>query len=111
MLGKLTETEVETRHAALGDGWEVVGGSVLRRRFQFKRYGDAVMFANFCAFEAERVNHHPDVQFGWGYCEVALTSHDAGGLTARDFDFATVVNGAILKSGMRAARPWGGPIA
>ena len=35
---------------------------------------------------AEKLDHHPDITFGWGYAEINLTTHDRGGLT--DFDFA-----------------------
>jgi len=45
--------------------------------------------ANLAAWLGERMGHHPDVGFGWGWCEIAFTSHELGGLTAQDFACAT----------------------
>ncbi len=37
---------------------------------------------------AEALNHHPDLAFGWGYVRITLTTHDTGGLTAKDRELA-----------------------
>lgn len=37
---------------------------------------------------AEAANHHPDIEFGWGYVRIALTTHDKGGITQADHDLA-----------------------
>jgi 4a-hydroxytetrahydrobiopterin dehydratase len=50
---------------------------------------------------AEHEGHHPDLHVGWGYCEVELTTHAAGGLTRNDFIMAAKVERA-------AASPLGG---
>ena len=41
----------------------------------------ALAFVNRIGDIAEAQNHHPDIHFGWGYVEVVLTTHSAGGLT------------------------------
>lgn len=41
---------------------------------------------------AEALNHHPDIAFGWGYVRITLTTHDAGGLTAKDRELAARVD-------------------
>ena len=64
-------------------------GSRLVRRFVFKGFAKAVQMANLAAWLGERMGHHPDVGFGWGWCEIAFTSHELGGLTAQDFACAT----------------------
>ena len=48
------------------------------------RVARAVQAANVAAWLGEREGHHPDVRFGWGYCEVSFTTHEAGGLTDND---------------------------
>ena len=48
--------------------------------------------ANLAAWLGNRLNHHPDVAFGWGYCTVTFTTHDAGGLTQADFAAAARLN-------------------
>lgn len=60
-------------------------GTRLLRRYAFKGFAKAVQMANLAAWLGERLGHHPDVSFGWGWCEVAFTSHELGGLTENDF--------------------------
>ena len=43
---------------------------------------------------AERMNHHPDIAFGWGYVRVALRTHDAGQVTAKDHQLAALIDEA-----------------
>lgn len=64
--------------------WQL-DGSRLLRRFAFKSFAKAVQMANIAAWLGEKMGHHPDVGFGWGWCEVAFTSHELGGLTENDF--------------------------
>ena len=67
-------------------GWSLSDdGRAIIRRFDFKGFAKAVEMANLAAWLGNRHNHHPDVAFGWGYCQVSFTTHDAGGLTDADF--------------------------
>ena len=52
-------------------------------------------FATRAALLAEREGHHPDVRVGWGYLEVELTTHAAGGLTRNDFIMAAKIDQAV----------------
>jgi 4a-hydroxytetrahydrobiopterin dehydratase len=45
---------------------------------------------------AEALNHHPDIEFGWGYVRIRLTTHDAGGVTGQDRLLAARIDAAIL---------------
>lgn len=68
------------------NGWEMAEeGRAIRRRFAFKGFLKAVEMANLAAWLGNRHGHHPDIRFGWGYCEVAFTTHESGGLTRNDF--------------------------
>jgi 4a-hydroxytetrahydrobiopterin dehydratase len=80
---KLSETESETALAKL-NGWKIEGVT-LKKRFEFKNFAEALDFVN-------RVDHHPDIYFGWGYAEFSVTTHDTGGLTQNDFDLAQKIN-------------------
>lgn len=60
-------------------------GAALVRRMEFKGFAKAVYHANLAAFLGDQEGHHPDIRFGWGYCEVEFTTHDAGGLSDNDF--------------------------
>lgn len=44
---------------------------------------------------AEALNHHPDIEFGWGYVRIRLTTHDAGGITGQDRLLAAHIDAAI----------------
>lgn len=70
----------------LNDGWVLADeGATLVRRLEFKGFAKAVYHANLAAFLADQEGHHPDVRFGWGYCEIEFTTHEAAGLTENDF--------------------------
>lgn len=68
------------------DGWVLSDdATTLRRRFEFKGFAKAVEMANLAAWLGNKQGHHPDIRFGWGYCEVLFTTHEAGGVTENDF--------------------------
>ena len=66
----------------------VVEDVFLKKRFNFSNFAEALDFVNRAGAIAEKLDHHPDITFGWGYAEFAITTHDAGGLTHNDFDLA-----------------------
>lgn len=59
-------------------------GREILRRVEVKGFARAVQLANVVAWLGEQQGHHPDVRFNWGYCEVAFTTHVAGGITRND---------------------------
>ena len=67
-------------------------GTAIRRRFAFKGFAKAVEMANLAAWLGNKQGHHPDIAFGWGYCEVTFTTHSAGGLSENDFICAARLN-------------------
>ena len=72
-------------------GWAADGGS-LRKRFEFLNFRDSLEFVNSVGEIAEKYDHHPDITFGWGYAELAFTTHDSGGITEKDFEMAAEVD-------------------
>ncbi len=87
---KLTDAEIEQRLADLED-WEAENNN-LKKHFEFENFADALAFVNRVGAIAEKRDHHPDVLFGWGYAEFFLTTHDAGGITERDFQLAKAID-------------------
>lgn len=88
----LKQAEIDARLAAL-EGWSLSpDGRAIGRRFAFKGFARAVETANLAAWLGNRMNHHPDIRFGWGYCEVWYSTHDAGGVTDADFACAARLN-------------------
>jgi 4a-hydroxytetrahydrobiopterin dehydratase len=81
---KLSQQEIEDHLAQLND-WEVVE-SKLKKRFLFPNFRESLAFVNKVGEIAEKMDHHPDISFGWGYAEFFITTHSESGLT--EFDFA-----------------------
>jgi len=63
-------------------------GAVISRTFEFADFAAAMKFVNAVARRAEKAAHHPDIEIRWNRVTLALTTHDAGGLTAKDFELA-----------------------
>jgi 4a-hydroxytetrahydrobiopterin dehydratase len=63
-------------------------GSAIRRTYEFKDFPPAIKFVNAVAKLAEKAGHHPDIDIRWNKVTLALTTHDEGGLTQKDFDLA-----------------------
>ncbi len=60
-------------------------GQFIVRSFKFKNFSKTMFFVNAIAHLADQQGHHPDVKFGYNYCQVKFTTHEAGGLTVNDF--------------------------
>lgn len=86
---KLSPEEIQTNLAGIED-WKAEN-DILKKRFEFKNFAEALEFVGRVGAIAERHDHHPDICFGWGYAEINLTTHDRGGLTAFDFAVAKEV--------------------
>jgi 4a-hydroxytetrahydrobiopterin dehydratase len=83
---KLDADAVATRLTEI-PGWTLRGGK-LHREYKFADFVDAFGFMASAALVAERLNHHPEWQNVWSTVVVDLTTHDAGGITAKDFELA-----------------------
>lgn len=85
----LTSSQLTELKASIDAQWQLSeAGDALVRRFSFKGFAKAVYLANLCSWLADREGHHPDIAFGWGYCQVTLTTHDLGALSENDFIWA-----------------------
>ena len=63
-------------------------GEIISRTFEFADFIAAMKFVNHVAELAEQAQHHPDIDVRWNKVTLALTTHDAGGLTEKDFALA-----------------------
>ena len=82
----LSLEEARSRLAGL-PGWQIEAGELVRT-FQFKDFVAALDFVNQVGKAAEDAGHHPDIDIRYNRVRLALVTHDAGGLTAKDFDLA-----------------------
>ena len=91
----LDQDSVEDRLQELA-GWQLDTGRdhhVIARTFTFPTYADGIAFAVKVGMLAERMNHHPDaLEIQYKRVRVCYTTHDAGGITERDFDAALRVS-------------------
>ena len=83
---KPNESQIQKSLAAL-TAWQRQD-DVISRTFQFKDFPAAMKFVNAVAQAAELFQHHPDIDIRWNKVTLALTTHDAGGLTEKDFALA-----------------------
>lgn len=67
-------------------------GAKIHKRFSFENFAEALGFVNKIGAIAEKIDHHPDITFGWGYAEIYLTTHDAGGITNNDVAVAKEID-------------------
>jgi 4a-hydroxytetrahydrobiopterin dehydratase len=79
------DTEIRVRTLS---GWQIESGE-LTKTFSFKDFLSAVDFVNQIAKIAEGAGHHPDIDIRYNRVRIALVTHDAGGLTEKDFELAS----------------------
>lgn len=85
----------DDRKAALAGlpGWrETDGRDAIERTFTFRDFNEAFGFMTRAALVAEKMDHHPEWKNVYKTVEVALSTHDAGGLTAMDIKLAKAMN-------------------
>ena len=70
---------------------------VIQRQFQFAGFSEAMDFVNRIAKTAEKADHHPDIDIRWNKVTLALTTHDTGGLTKKDFALARKFDALSLR--------------
>jgi 4a-hydroxytetrahydrobiopterin dehydratase len=86
----LNEAEISSRIKALPE-WKIESGE-LTRTFTFKDFVGSLAFVNKVGDLAEKAGHHPDIDIRYSRVRLALVTHDAGGLTAKDFELAAAVD-------------------
>jgi 4a-hydroxytetrahydrobiopterin dehydratase len=87
---KLSDAEV-TAELRSTEGWSLSGGK-LHREFTFADFVEAFGFMSSAALVAERMGHHPEWFNVYRTVRVDLNTHDAGGITALDFELARAMN-------------------
>ena len=83
---KMTEAQIAESLAELPQ-WSEAGG-VIQRTWQFKDFVHSMRFVGMVADLAEKRQHHPDILVRYNKVTLSLSTHDAGGITQKDFDLA-----------------------
>jgi 4a-hydroxytetrahydrobiopterin dehydratase len=88
MIARLTQPQIDEALSALPDWSLVEEGSAIRRELRFAGFDEAMAFIVALAEVARELDHHPDLYNVYDRVTLRLSTHDAGGLTERDFAFA-----------------------
>lgn len=95
-MEKLTKPEIQENLSLLDEGWSHEGDAI-KKEFRFKDFIQAFAFMTSIATEAEKMQHHPDWQNVYNKVKIALSTHDAGGISLKDFELASKID-HILKN-------------
>ena len=90
-MEKLTSIQIKSALASV-PAWKQEDSSITRT-FQFKDFPAAIKFVDSLATIAEKDYHHPDIDIRWNKVRLVLSTHDAGGLTEKDFSLAKKFDG------------------
>ena len=96
-MAKLTPAQIKAATGAVPK-WKKKG-SAISRTYQLKDFVAAMKFVNRIARLAEKAWHHPDIDIRWNKVTLTLTTHDAGGLTEKDFELAQKFDKFLQTSG------------
>lgn len=92
-MAKLDDATIDQKLAELPQ-WERDGQAIVRK-YKAKSVRRAVAIIQRIADLSEGANHHPDLTWTWRFLTIGFTTHDAGGLTARDFHMAHLVEDVL----------------
>lgn len=91
----LSEAERADALEALADWDHDDARDAIRRSFTFTSFSEAFAFMTQVALMAEKADHHPEWSNVYNRVDILLTTHDAGGLSGRDVDLATQIDGLV----------------
>ena len=98
-IGGIPPLEGEALHGLFRQlsGWTLIEAHHLEKTYPFKNFKDALVFTNKVGELAETEGHHPDIEFGWGYATITLSTHAVGGLSENDFILAAKIDRTTLQ--------------
>ena len=88
-MSTLTPIEIEQRLLRLPD-WDYADNAI-HAEFEFENFKDCFSAMSRIAFECEALNHHPEWTNEYNVLKIILTTHDAGGVTDKDFKLALAI--------------------
>lgn len=92
-MPKLTQDEI-TESLIRSPDWSELNGQI-QRTFQFDTFLEAIAFVNRIAEYAEEVEHHPEMLIRYNKVTLTVSTHDAGGITEKDFELAGHADGLL----------------
>jgi len=95
MRQKLSDLEIQRALGTLS-GW-MRRGDVLTKTFTFDRFAEGIAFVDRVAKAADAMDHHPDIDIRYTKITMALSTHDAGGITQSDLSLAETIEGLSVR--------------
>jgi len=86
-MEKFTDEQILEELSQGAPEWSALGDSITRA-YQFADFLESMAFVNEVAEAAEAAAHHPDILIRWNKVSLTLSTHDAGGVTEKDFEMA-----------------------
>ncbi|TWO32862.1 4a-hydroxytetrahydrobiopterin dehydratase [Seonamhaeicola sediminis] len=88
-MSKLSEQDIEKKLLHFPD-WEYFDNAI-HAEFEFENFRDCFSAMSRIAFECEALNHHPNWTNVYNVLTISLSTHDAGGVTHKDFELAEAI--------------------
>ena len=85
-MAALSQDQIRQQLSTLKD-WQIEANQLVKT-FRFDTFVRALTFVNRVGELAERAGHHPDIDIRYNRVKLSLSTHDAGGITEKDFDLA-----------------------
>lgn len=77
----------------ISSNWKLSeNNDLLSRRFELSNFVESLELVNKIGELAENQQHHPDINLGWGYVEIYLSTHDIGGISDKDIALAQAID-------------------
>ncbi len=93
-MGILSREQIHEQLSAVA-GWSLTEAGEITRTFELPSFPQALLFVNAIGWLAEAANHHPNIVIRYHRVTLTLSTHDAGGLTAKDFDLAAQIDALV----------------
>lgn len=89
-MTKLNSNEIL---AQISSNWQLSeNNDLISRSFELNNFAEALELVNKIGELADSEQHHPDINLGWGYVEVYLSTHDIGGISDKDITLAQAID-------------------
>lgn len=95
-MEKLNDQEIQTRMSSVDDAW-MLKGKFIHLEVLFNDFIEAFSFMTSVALIAEKLGHHPNWDNVYNKVNIALNTHDADGLTDKDFNLAKEIDKILCK--------------
>ena len=92
-MSKLSEQDIEKRLIRLPE-WDFHDNAI-HTEYEFNNFKDCFSAMSRIAFECEALNHHPNWSNTYNMLKISLSTHDAGGVTLKDFKLANAIEAIV----------------